>query len=566
MIAKQASAPYKPGERMGMVKIKRVRTADAVVAAFRFGKEADTVGSLILGLYDEDGELHIVGHTSGFRAKEKRELLELLEPYRTGERGSGGPSRWKSDEELVWEGLRPELVCEIAFDHITGQRIRHGAKFLRWRTDKEPRECVARSIARLTLAAARARGRAGAGRAGASTRSRPTTPSSGRAGARGEIYVYGMRNPYRWSFDRLDGDMWIGDVGGHPQRGDRPPPARPDRRREPGLELPVGQRERRRGCTPANYVAPVHDLPERPDVVIGGYVVRDPSLPAFAGRYLFGRLNSGIYRLEANGSRAPGLLDVTAVSGFGEDGAGQLYVTSLNGAVYRLGQSGSTLTTTSIGSFTQPLAVAAAPGDAERLFVVEKTGEVRVRTGGQVSEFLDIASLVATAGGEQGLLAFAVAPDYATSGRVFAYYTDNGDDLQLDEFRRTADGPDRADPARAGRSSRSSTTRPRTTTAGSCCSGATARSTCRPATAAPRATRRATRRASARCSARCCASTSASARRGPSTTVAPALRTKVKRRQRVLRLRGAVAYARCSESCAVIAAGRLRVGGRARTG
>jgi ATP-dependent DNA ligase len=142
VIAKEAAASYRPGERKGMLKIKRVRTADAVVAAFRFGKEPDTVGSLILGLYDDDGELHIVGHTSGFNAKQKRELLELLEPYRTGERGSGEPSRWKSEEELVWEGLRPELVCEVAFDHITGRRIRHGAKFLRWRTDKEPGECL----------------------------------------------------------------------------------------------------------------------------------------------------------------------------------------------------------------------------------------------------------------------------------------------------------------------------------------------------------------------------------------------------------------------------------------
>jgi ATP-dependent DNA ligase len=142
VIAKQASATYKPGERVGMVKVKRVRTADAVVAAFRFGKQPETVGSLILGMYDEGGELRIVGHTSSFRAKQKRELLELLEPHRTHERGSGEPSRWKSDEELVWEGLRPELVCEVAFDHITGWRIRHGAKFLRWRTDKEPRECL----------------------------------------------------------------------------------------------------------------------------------------------------------------------------------------------------------------------------------------------------------------------------------------------------------------------------------------------------------------------------------------------------------------------------------------
>ena len=142
VIAKQGDASYLPGERKGMVKIKRVRTLDAVVAAFRFGKAEGTVGSLILGLYDDDGQLHVVGHTSGFTAKQKRELLPLLEPHRTHERGSGEPSRWKSDEELVWEGLRPELVCEIAFDHITGNRIRHGAKFLRWREDKDPQECL----------------------------------------------------------------------------------------------------------------------------------------------------------------------------------------------------------------------------------------------------------------------------------------------------------------------------------------------------------------------------------------------------------------------------------------
>jgi ATP-dependent DNA ligase len=141
VVAKQADSAYLPGERRGMAKIKRLRTADCVVAAFRFGKEPNTVGSLILGLYDGD-ELRIVGHTSSFKAKQKREFLELLEPYRTGEQGHGEPSRWKSEEELVWEGLRPELVVEIGFDHITGDRIRHGAKFKRWRDDKDPRECT----------------------------------------------------------------------------------------------------------------------------------------------------------------------------------------------------------------------------------------------------------------------------------------------------------------------------------------------------------------------------------------------------------------------------------------
>ena len=141
VVAKELDAPYLPGERRGMVKIKRVRTIDAVVVGWRPGKAEGTVGSLILGLYDGD-DLRVVGHTSSFRAKQKRELLELLEPFRTHEQGAGEPSRWKRDEELVWEGLRPELVLEINFDHITGDRIRHGAKFVRWREDKSPRECT----------------------------------------------------------------------------------------------------------------------------------------------------------------------------------------------------------------------------------------------------------------------------------------------------------------------------------------------------------------------------------------------------------------------------------------
>ncbi len=142
VIAKRAGSPYLPGERKGMVKVKRVRTADVVVVAFRWGKQEGTVGSLILGIYDESGELHVVGHTSGFKAAQKRELRDFLEPYRTHERGSGEPSRWKPAEELEWEGLRPELVCEIAFDHVSGNRIRHGTKLLRWREDKAPGECA----------------------------------------------------------------------------------------------------------------------------------------------------------------------------------------------------------------------------------------------------------------------------------------------------------------------------------------------------------------------------------------------------------------------------------------
>ena len=142
VIAKQRSAAYKPGERVGMVKVKRVRTIDAVVLGWRPGKQPDTVGSLILGLYDEAGDLREVGHTSGFSAAQKRELVGRLAPYETGERGSGEPSRWNNARDLEWVKLRPELVIEIAFDHTSNDRIRHGAKLLRWRDDKDPPACT----------------------------------------------------------------------------------------------------------------------------------------------------------------------------------------------------------------------------------------------------------------------------------------------------------------------------------------------------------------------------------------------------------------------------------------
>jgi ATP-dependent DNA ligase len=140
VIAKRLDAPYKPGERKGMVKVKRLRTADCVVVGWRPGKEEGTVGSLILGLYDGD-ELRVVGHTSGFRAQEKRDLVARLAPYESGERGSAEPSRWAADRDLEWIGLRPELVVEVSFDHVSAGRIRHGTKVLRWREDKDPADC-----------------------------------------------------------------------------------------------------------------------------------------------------------------------------------------------------------------------------------------------------------------------------------------------------------------------------------------------------------------------------------------------------------------------------------------
>jgi ATP-dependent DNA ligase len=141
VIAKEIDAPYRPGERTGMVKVKRVRTIDAVVRGWRPGKEEGTVGALILGLYDHDGTLREIGHSSGFTAKEKRELPFKLKPYETGERGTGEPSRWSAGRDLAWIALRPELVVEVTFDHVSDGRIRHGAKVQRWRDDKNPSDC-----------------------------------------------------------------------------------------------------------------------------------------------------------------------------------------------------------------------------------------------------------------------------------------------------------------------------------------------------------------------------------------------------------------------------------------
>jgi ATP-dependent DNA ligase len=140
-IVKELSAGYRPGERKGTFKVKRVRTIDAVVAGWRPGKEEGTVGALILALYDGDA-LRVVGHCSGLSAQEKRRLVGFLGAYETGERDSADPSRWSSGKELEWVALRPELVVEIDFDHVSAGRIRHGAKLRRWREDKDPRECT----------------------------------------------------------------------------------------------------------------------------------------------------------------------------------------------------------------------------------------------------------------------------------------------------------------------------------------------------------------------------------------------------------------------------------------
>jgi ATP-dependent DNA ligase len=164
VMAKPAAGPYEPNKRV-MFKVKHERECDCVVAGFRWHKngEGEAIGSLLLGLYDDAGALHHVGVSASFTAAKRRELKDFLAPYREnalvdhpwkewiegaeefaarGQRVPGGMSRWSQGKDLSWVALRPELVVEVAYDHMQGSRFRHTAQFRRWRTDKKPRDCT----------------------------------------------------------------------------------------------------------------------------------------------------------------------------------------------------------------------------------------------------------------------------------------------------------------------------------------------------------------------------------------------------------------------------------------
>jgi ATP-dependent DNA ligase len=149
VIAKRLGEPYRPGERT-MVKVKPLRTADCVVGGFRYASGSREVGSLLLGLYDAAGKLNHVGFTT-IKNAERTELTRRLESLRAppGFTGNapGGPSRWSSERSTQWEPLRPVLVAEVRYDHVSDQRFRHGTRFLRWRPDKSPRQCTLEQIA-----------------------------------------------------------------------------------------------------------------------------------------------------------------------------------------------------------------------------------------------------------------------------------------------------------------------------------------------------------------------------------------------------------------------------------
>jgi ATP-dependent DNA ligase len=151
VVAKQVEGRYLPGER-AMLKVKRLRTADCVVGGFRYGTDSNEVGSLLLGLYDEQGKLDHVGFTASIPQEERKTLTKRLEklvapPGFTGD-APGAPSRWSSERSTEWEPLKPKLVVEVRYDHVSGDRFRHGTKLMRWRPDKSPRQCTFEQLQR----------------------------------------------------------------------------------------------------------------------------------------------------------------------------------------------------------------------------------------------------------------------------------------------------------------------------------------------------------------------------------------------------------------------------------
>src|SRR5438094_4349014 len=146
IIAKRLDAPYASGERTAAVKVKQIRTVDCVIGGFRYATGARVIGSLLLGLYGDDGLLHHVGFTSAFTREQRRELTKKFEalkkpPGFTGN-APGGRSRWSTERTGEWEPVDPKIIVEVAYDHFTGGRFRHGTKIVRWRSDKDPRQCT----------------------------------------------------------------------------------------------------------------------------------------------------------------------------------------------------------------------------------------------------------------------------------------------------------------------------------------------------------------------------------------------------------------------------------------
>jgi ATP-dependent DNA ligase len=164
VVAKRLDLPYRSGERDGMVKVKRIRAADCIVGGFRYAAKSRAIGSLLLGLVNDEGKIDHVGFSSSFTGEERAAVAAKVLPLRGGRgftgRAPGGPSRWSTERSTEWEALEPTLVCEVRYDHFSGGRFRHGTKFLRWRPDKRPDQCTFDQVVpRTRNSASRARAR-----------------------------------------------------------------------------------------------------------------------------------------------------------------------------------------------------------------------------------------------------------------------------------------------------------------------------------------------------------------------------------------------------------------------
>jgi glucose/arabinose dehydrogenase len=412
------------------------------------------------------------------------------------------------------------------------------------------------------------------GQAGVSYSIPPSNPFAGRAGAAPEVFAYGLRNPYRFSFDRQTGDLVIGDVGGSAhEEVDWVSPATA---RGANFGWPCREGEeagpRSDKCPAPGAIEPLFQYPTNGSAVIAGYVVRDPSLTGLVGRILYADYYVGEIRSLARNASNPddsptGVNLGSGLSSFGQAPDGTLYVTHQgDGRVYRLvaGASPGTLSTQAVnGSFSQPTHVAFAPGDPSRLFVVEQGGRIRVVVNGAAvaRPFLDITDLVLD-GGERGLLSMAFAPDYASSGRFYVYYTDTGGNIQIDEFRRSAD------PSVADRNSRRhviSIGHPAESNhnGGQLQFGPDGYLYAGTGDGGGQNDAHDNAQDLSRLLGKLIRIDPAAAGAAPIRDVTPPLvRAHVPRRQRVLRLHGVVGLARCDEHCTLTMSGRVRIGRR----
>jgi len=414
-------------------------------------------------------------------------------------------------------------------------------------------------------------------------------PLVGQAGATPEVYALGLRNPYRFSFDRLTGDLLIGDVGSSQREEIDWIGVRAARGANFGWACREGRvaGPRTDDCPVPGAVEPLFDYPtSSPDAVTGGFVVRDATLAGLVGRYLYADYYTGLIKSLALNFADPDDqstgLTVPQLSSFGEDASGRLYVTNnvAGGKVVRLvaGASPGQLNGQPLmGSFDRPVAIGTYPDDLERLFVAEQTGRVRLVVGGAVRDtpVLDVNPFGLTSGGERGLLSVAAAPDYAASGKIYVYYTDAGGDIRIEEFTRSPSAPETVVPASRRvvlvieHSSESNHNGGQLHFGADGCLWITTGdgggqdnehdNAQNPGTLLGKVLRIDPNPPGV--GGPPCGFSNAPPASGGDTT-APLLRTRVPRRQRVLRLRGAVAYVRCTEACTVSAGGTLRIGSR----